>query len=121
MSRTTEVAQAYERSKDAMLLGMGALAVTNPRKFARIAGKILIHYGGQAAKDTKFLAEIVKTEYLKPEVDYQKARINRAVKPGTIFTVNPLIPFVFFGGILVEAAHDLFYPEDDELGLSELQ
>jgi hypothetical protein len=109
MSKSSDIAVIYNHGKDAMLLGMGALAVTNPRKFARVAGKILVHYGSQLYKDAGFLKELAKEEFIKPEVDYQKARLASAVRPGTIFTVNPVIPFILFGGILVQSINDLLW------------
>lgn len=106
MSKTSEALLLYEKSKTAMLLGIGYLVAKDPIRAVRISAKIGIHYGGQALKDAGFLTKLLKEEIV--DVESAKAKnwysMERAkLGSGTVVTAGAWIPLVAIGGYTVYA------------------
>ncbi len=106
MSKTSDALLLYEKSKTAMLLGIGYLVAKDPIRAVRISAKIGIHYGGQLIKDAGFFTRLMKEEI----VDIESARaknwyaVERAkLPPGTIVTAGASIPLVAIGRYTVYA------------------
>lgn len=106
MSKTSEALLLYEKSKTAMLLGIGYLVAKDPVRALRISKKLAFHYGGQAIRDAGFITRLLKEEIV--DVESAKAKNFYAVErarlgPGTIVTAGAWIPLVAIGGYTVYA------------------
>jgi len=116
MSRTSDVALIYEKSKTGMLLGLGYLAAKDPIRAIRIGVRVGAHLTKQVIVDAGAYSKIIKEEILVPEA--KEARewyaANRIPK-GTIVTINPLIPFFLFGGAILNAITTVFKEENEDI------
>lgn len=74
---------------------------TNPRGMLRASGRLVLHYGKQAITDVNAWRRIITEELVVPEVT--AARTKGYPQAGAIWSVSPWIPFVMFGGILIDA------------------
>jgi hypothetical protein len=106
MSKTSDALLLYEKSKTAMLLGLGYLAAKDPIRAVRIGLKVGQHYGGQLMRDAGFITRLAKEEIIDVEVaraknfySYQRAKL----PPGSIVTAGAWIPLVAIGGYTVYA------------------
>lgn len=104
MSKAAEIAIAYEKSKTAMLLGLGYLAAKDPVRAARISLRISGHLFRQFIVDSGFYTKLLKEEIVDVEVNQLKNwySVNRVPK-GSIVTTASWIPLVLLGGYTVYA------------------
>ncbi len=113
MSKSSDIALIYEKSKTAMLLGLGYIAAKDPVRAIRIGVRVGAHLTKQLIVDTGAYSKIIKEEILVPEAAAaRKWYAQNRIPAGTVVTINPLIPFVLFGGILANAANDLMNESD---------
>jgi hypothetical protein len=114
MSKAAEAALLYEKSKTAMLLGLGFLAAKDPMRAVRIGVRVGAHLTKQLLVDTGAYSKIIKEEIIEPEVkDVAKWYAANKIPKGTVVTVSPWLPFVLFGGAIVRAAENLFDDDTD--------
>ena len=102
MSRASDAALLYEKSKTAMLLGLGYITAKDPVRAIRIGARVGAHLFKQAIVDSGAYSKIIKEEIIDPEVkDVAKWYAANRIPKGTIVTINPYIPVFLFGGWIV--------------------
>ena len=62
MSRASDAALLYEKSKTAMLLGLGYIAAKDPVRAIRIGARVGAHLFKQAIVDSGAYSKIIKEE-----------------------------------------------------------
>lgn len=116
MSRTAEVALLYEKSKTAMLIGLGYLAAKDPAKAVRISVRIGHHLFNQFIVDSGFYTKLLKEEIVDPEIKdakkwYAANRPSAKLRPGSYVTAGSWLPLILFGGYTVYAIEETDFPE----------
>jgi hypothetical protein len=96
---------AFDHAKIAVVVGFSYLAAKRPKAAARALLQIGAHYAIQVFTDARALSRIIGKELLVPEVE--EVRSYPRPLAGSIVVVSPWIPFVLFGGILVNAIDQL--------------
>lgn len=104
MSKTSDTLLLYEKSKTAMLVGLGYLAAKDPVRAVHISVRIGHHLFKQFIVDSGFYTKLLKEEVV--DVEYARAKnwyaVNRIPK-GTIVTTGSWMPLILLGGYTVYA------------------
>jgi len=117
MSRASDIALMYEKSKTAMLLGLGYIAAKDPIRAIRIGVRVSSHLTKQLLVDTGAYSKIIKEEILDPEVaDARKWYSSNRIPAGTLVTVSPWIAFVLFGATSARASEQIWGEDRDISG-----
>lgn len=116
MSKASDAAILYEKSKTAMLLGLGYLAAKDPIRALRISGRIGVHLFNQFIVDSGFYTKLIKEELIEPEVRdaknwYAANRPSAKLRPGSYVVAGSWLPLILFGGYTVYAIEETNFPE----------
>lgn len=110
--RLAEAALLYEKSKTAMLFGLGYLAATNPRKAVRLGAEIFAFHFKELGGQATFYKDVGNRYFLDPAIKDLKASTPKAkLGPATVVTAGAWIPLVLFGGYTVYAIEDTNFSE----------
>ena len=101
----TSLDDAWSKAKLASIAGLGYFALTNPQGTARAVVRIAGATLGEQVRTWKSVTKIVGEELVVPEVARQRARGFPAT--GTLWSVSPWIPFVLFGGVIIQAIENV--------------